>query len=278
MVERLVVESESHKADMSICRYVAFDAVTNETVFQEKYSGKRSFAGKVINYRKAPDGIFNITTPFVNTKFFRRQFLSDNDLIFDTDLIRGEDLLFTYKSLILANRIYVIDDVLFRYRVNVQGSVITRKESSNMTTLLALQKLKKFLENQGVYSVVKRSYIQRVFDTALYDYSGQDELFLGQYAKIRRFLQSLSKDINASSQYFINANHGRLSYNDIMRVIKNDKASDFYVAKAKDQASHIESQQVHISKLKNELEKLKNPGIKTSIKMLQRAIKRRLTR
>ena len=77
-----------------------------------------------------------IVTYCVFAKAFRRQFLLDNNICFDTDLAIGEDLIFSMKSALCAKLIRCADEAVYYYRPG-ESTVSSRQDLSGVTKRLA---------------------------------------------------------------------------------------------------------------------------------------------
>ena len=77
-----------------------------------------------------------IVTYCVFAKAFRRQFLMDNNICFDTDLAIGEDLIFSMKSALCAKLIRCADEAVYYYRPG-ESTVSSRLDLSGVTKRLA---------------------------------------------------------------------------------------------------------------------------------------------
>jgi glycosyltransferase involved in cell wall biosynthesis len=80
-----------------------------------------------------------IVTYCVFAKAFRRQFLVDNGIYFDTDLAIGEDLIFSMKSALRAELIRCADEAVYYYRPG-ESTVSSRQDLSGVTKRLASAK------------------------------------------------------------------------------------------------------------------------------------------
>ncbi|MCL1929976.1 glycosyltransferase [Candidatus Saccharibacteria bacterium] len=280
MVEKMFVECEEQGADIACCRYDAFSESLSDVFYQEPKVYIKSN-----NVNQIADQVFNITTTSVCNKMFRKALLQENKLMFNEKLVRGEDLLFTHQALSLAKKVCVVNEFLYHYRASVATSTMHQVDPESQTTFRALQLLKNFLNENVLYDKFKESFIKRVFDTILFDYAGHDKLFIECYSDIRAFVLNLDEDMKKPRSDFVGANSGRWSYNDVMRIIKNEQPIDYYVRKAKEQTKTIAEQQEYIDRLskinndlKNEANQLRSPGIKASTKQLLRSIKNRINR
>lgn len=189
MLEELVSLAEDTSAEVIICRYDTFDGVTSNVVGQELISSYDI------------EDIFNISSPSIFKMMFLTSFIKKNDLQFDPELIRGEDLLFGNQALALAKNIQVTEKSLYHYRVNESG-IISAKKPESMTTFLALKKLKNFLEKNNIYAKNKRSFIKLILNgTLLFDYKDNPQLFAENYSDVRKFLLETvtHEDINSDT-------------------------------------------------------------------------------
>lgn len=75
----------------------------------------------------------------VFAKAFRRQFLVDNAIYFDTDLAIGEDLIFSIKSALSAKVIRCADEAVYYYRPG-DSTVSSRQDIHGVTKRLASAK------------------------------------------------------------------------------------------------------------------------------------------
>jgi glycosyltransferase involved in cell wall biosynthesis len=80
-----------------------------------------------------------IVTYCVFAKAFRRQFLADNNIYFDTDLAIGEDLIFSMKSALCADLIRCADEAVYYYRPG-ESTASSRQDLSGVIKRLASAK------------------------------------------------------------------------------------------------------------------------------------------
>ena len=68
-----------------------------------------------------PDGIFNAFHNWPWNKLFRREFLETEEITYQ-ELHRTNDLYFTCRALVVAERITLVREVLVNYRVGTKSS------------------------------------------------------------------------------------------------------------------------------------------------------------
>lgn len=122
MLERLIKTAEQENSDLVICRTY-------------RYSDKED---KIIRETNMPKQLLNRNVPFTFRdvgnnllvvfgnhpwgKLFRRSFIEENGLRFQ-EIARANDLLFTQLSLILAERLSIVNEALYYYRMDVSSSL-----------------------------------------------------------------------------------------------------------------------------------------------------------
>lgn len=100
--------------------------------------------------------IFDLTTPCVWNKLFRRSFLVDAALQFDSSLLRAEDLPFTYLALMVARRITTLDRALVDYRIGNGESLQDTVHEEPLAICESLAALQRGAQKAGVYDTFER--------------------------------------------------------------------------------------------------------------------------
>ena len=122
----------------------------------------------VFSYKRNPGQIFTSFQNWIWNKMFRRSFLVENNLRFP-DLHRTQDLEFTAMALVLAKRITLMPERLSHYRVNSGTSNMDNKDKHPLDFMSAFISLKSRLEQAGIYTEVKQSYVNWALCSSLYN-------------------------------------------------------------------------------------------------------------
>jgi hypothetical protein len=101
--------------------------------------------------------IFNVFVNNAWSKAFRKDFLLDNNLVFDTELRRAQDALFTNMALVSAKTLKFVDEVLVKYRVHDSASWLTINRYP-LCGLWYLQKLRHFLQKNKLLKTYEKSF------------------------------------------------------------------------------------------------------------------------
>lgn len=108
-----------------------------------------------------PRDIFQITNPAPWTKCFKKEFIKNLNIEFQS-LPNSNDLFFDYAALSSAERITCIDDSLVFYRTNIGSSIQDKKKKSPLCFLNALQELQNFLIKRQSFSTFRLSFDHEV--------------------------------------------------------------------------------------------------------------------
>lgn len=141
MFEKLYISCKQNDLDISMCQISLFDDETGEVNNDLDYYNLKVF-------RKLDKEVFNSddTTEFtcnivvnVYNKLYRKSLLEDNSIIFPPNLI-FEDELFFMKSYLLAQRISIVNEFLYYYRLNRKGSITYLEKENNYVDMVYIYK------------------------------------------------------------------------------------------------------------------------------------------
>ena len=204
MVKSMLDCAKENKSDIVVCNANEYLEQYNfhfscTWVLEKKFRPQKNN----FSYSDYKDTIFQISSPNVWTKLFRRDFLIDNKLIFGAYRYI-EDVPFSYYAMVLASKISIIDKVFYHYRIN-RGEALTAKPRSEYSDYIQpYLDLKNKLAEIGVYDDVKRSFANRFFRSLVWEYSkiGNREIFDKSFLYIKQeVLPALELD-NCGEEYF----------------------------------------------------------------------------
>ena len=193
LLERCVDAMQEHAADMCIFDIFEHDACKQTDrlptwCLKQKYLPENNpFSAMMVSRY-----IFNIFSNYVWNKFFRHQFVIDNEITFH-EILRTEDLIFTSKALVAAKRIYVLNERLVHYRVNNRNSSINNNELYYTDFIYAFHRLKKYLCECKKFQTYVISYVNHKIDGSVFNlFSMQQEKI---FTKLFLLLQLWLKDV-----------------------------------------------------------------------------------
>ena len=160
MLERLYQLSEEKMLDIAITKYDLYS--DKKARFEPSIPsdhGEIFEGGTIVSQNEYPDHILQCTTGYVWNKLWRRSFLSEKQLQFDTDLRVFEDTYFVVTALCLASRIGKINEVLSHHRVysDQNKNKLFKKYYGQLPVLYA--KIKEFMRARGMYAPLSQSFL-----------------------------------------------------------------------------------------------------------------------
>ncbi|MEG1561080.1 MAG: glycosyltransferase [Raoultibacter sp.] len=168
-LEKLHGSAVDADADIVIHPLATYDMKT-ETHHSLPWSCMSENFPPVFSWRDNPDKIFSSFHNWACNKFFRTALIQENNLSFQR-VAHTEDLLFTCSALIFAHRITTIDDALYSYRVGNPASNLSTNDRAPLDFFKAHTALKEFLEKEGIYDLVGKSYRDWTADGLSYQLS-----------------------------------------------------------------------------------------------------------
>lgn len=118
---------------------------------------------EVFSWRDMPKYIFNSFHNWPWNKMFKASFVSEHGIKFQ-EIQRTNDLLFTTKALILAERITTVPEYLTNYRVRLTDSCQASNGAAPLDFFKAFYALKEFLTEKEIYPEVRQSFVNHALD------------------------------------------------------------------------------------------------------------------
>lgn len=150
-------QAAEHKPDVIVFNYNVLNGYTG-AVGGSFLSVDPRLQNQIIKPLDIKDKIFNTFANNVWNKAFKKQFLLENNLLFDKELRRAQDALFTNKALVLAESLIYDDSTLVSYRTGSDESAWTTSYKYPLSTLNYIIKLHDYLIDSDKYSKFQKSF------------------------------------------------------------------------------------------------------------------------
>ena len=206
MLEELYKTATERNTDILICRSIEY--INNEKRLQEStWTIKDELlpTKKVFNRTDIPKYIMNFCVGWAWDKLYNTNFIKKHNLKFPS-LHNAEDAAFVYPSLVLAERISILDKTLIIHRKS-SNSLEMRRDESCTCFIEAARLIKNKLEHENKYNEIEQSFINEFVEHSLWQY---DTLKPQNKRKIRKYLQNIIFNEflikNKSINYFYNKN------------------------------------------------------------------------
>ena len=168
MFQEMYELAKQDDADIAICNSMKYDDVLDEMLFMEDSLRVDYLTKKEgFNYTTCPNYILNFCKGWAWDKLYKKEFLEENHLQFPA-LSNTEDAVFVYSSLVLAERISIIDSVFVVHRIRRKDSISNRHDSNFYEFIKAMGLLREFLEKENLFQAVSKSYANLVVNLGLW--------------------------------------------------------------------------------------------------------------
>lgn len=158
LLEKMYGLAVKDSLDIAVCRSHQLDnraGVVFETpwTIHEEMLPKK----KVFSYKDLSSYVFRFCIGWSWDKLFRRDFVEQNHLRFQT-LRSQNDALFVFVSLAMAERIEVLGDVLVTHRVNTGTQVSELRDRNPACFIEAVRGIKQALEERNRFNEVEQGF------------------------------------------------------------------------------------------------------------------------
>jgi len=157
MLEKMVARARSADAQIVICRCEGFEDGTEKPVpmmwsLQDKFVPSEVFSAEDMG-----DALFFFTQGWAWDKLYRMSFVRENGLEFQ-NLKSSNDMLFTFLSLALAQRITVMNNVFIHQRRGCSTSISATRRKNCDCFYQALLGLRNGLERRGIMERFRKAF------------------------------------------------------------------------------------------------------------------------
>ena len=125
MMEKLYTKAKDNNLDIAMCKIATYNNQTEEikdNVWYYMLGVFRDFEKDIFNHKDTKEFTCNIAvTPY--NKIYKTTLLKENNILFPEGLI-FEDEKFFYDTYLRANKVSIVDEFLYYYRINRKGSTV----------------------------------------------------------------------------------------------------------------------------------------------------------
>lgn len=169
LLEESVNKAEYTIADIIIYKAKSYDDTNHVTRFMSWAWGHVDKINKeIFSYKDISENIFNSFQNWAWNKLFRHSFIKTNGITFQ-EIMRTNDLLFTCSALVKAERIVLLDKILYYYRIGMVNNCQATNSLFPYCFYEAFISLRSYLIEQKLYHYVEQSYIQHALGGCFYN-------------------------------------------------------------------------------------------------------------
>lgn len=140
-IDKMMLEkmySSSEKADIVFSNIIEYNDIIKEKNFRKNYF-------PLENKIRKGEFFFNYSDVVVWNKIYKNNFLKKFNIKFDEKIIH-EDIIFTFKTMFLADKVKWVNEYFYFYRINRSGSIMSslKKEKSLKSHKEILKQIEEF--------------------------------------------------------------------------------------------------------------------------------------
>lgn len=227
MLETMVRAIEKDNADVLVCRSDRFD--TNTGIRESMpWSIRKDLLPNFIPFNSGDvkKNFFELFVWWPWDKLYRKDYIDKIGIQFQ-ELRTTNDLFFVCTSILIADRVSIISDVLIHQRTNLKTSLSSTREKSWGNYLEALDALKEFLTKHHIYEKYERDFVNYCLNFSLWHL---DTITGHSYSLLYNALKEIWLKrfgiLNHTENYFYNINnYARIA------VILNNSPEDILFSK-----------------------------------------------
>ena len=160
LLEKIYNFSKINNLDIGIFKYRCYNNPTKSLGSSElgfKYSNKTL----VKDNETETQNLFSLTNFAIWNKLYRHTFIKENNIQFD-NISSLNDVTFSCVSLIISSKIGFLNDVLYYYRINRNGSITKDKYNSALNFINVSKSLKDNLIGRNLLNINENNYIDAI--------------------------------------------------------------------------------------------------------------------
>lgn len=119
----------------------------------------KKYINKIFSYKDVKEDLYKFPST-AWTKLYRREFLINNGILFQTIAV-GQDQLPFFHSMITAERISVLNECLYCYRKNRPNSAMTDKKRKSFSPLYVIKGIEELLIKNGKINEYSTIFINK---------------------------------------------------------------------------------------------------------------------
>lgn len=168
--EVLVSAAEETNAEIVGAGFARYDETGEKKLSETRIKWRVKELPRVFSAKDAADRLFATFLPAPWNKLFNREFIVKHGLKFQS-LPRSNDLAFSFTALALAERLTVVDEILYRYRMGRVGGAQSSSAARPGCIIDAYLQLKANLEREGLLAVFAKGFVRMAASSFCYTLS-----------------------------------------------------------------------------------------------------------
>lgn len=192
MFEKLYNRAKECNSDISMCKTIMFDEQAQKEIYDGYYLLEKleDFKDKTFNAFDVRENLLNINVAIWN-KIYRREFLTGSDIKFPEGYI-FEDLPFFFETYLNAENISIVDETLYYYRINRDGSTMQNIGIKVCDRIDMLKEAYKHIRHYFGYDEIETDILNWLIEDIFHRASVIEPEYFGEFfKKAKDFLEEI---------------------------------------------------------------------------------------
>lgn len=208
MFEKLYKNAKEHDSQMSICAVHKYDDRTKAMLYDDPYFTlgyfNESFDDRPFNHHETKDFLIELCVMAWN-KIYKRSFLEEHNAVFPDGLI-FEDGPFFFSIYFKMDRVSIVRDYLYYYRINRVNSIIQKGGKNFINIFDVIELMWNEIKTLPYFDQVKYDFLMSKYRDAAYRCRTIDkkygEMFFERFKNFEPFFDTSLFDMNIVKQKF----------------------------------------------------------------------------
>lgn len=196
--EALVKVAEETEADIVGSGFSRYDESGSRRIGETRIKWRVKDLPRVFSSKDAADRLFATFLPAPWNKLFRREFVQGHELKFQS-LPRSNDLCFSFTALALAERLTVVDETYYCYRVGRTGGAQNSSAARPTCVIEAYAALRENLSNEGLLDTFAKGFVRMAASSFCYTLSMIDDKNLAREFHARLMTRDVEEMLNLTT-------------------------------------------------------------------------------
>ncbi len=233
MLDKLYKNITSLNTDISICAVHLYDEGKNTVIDSDKYFSleyfDKTFDNRAFSYKDTKSFLMDVCVMAWN-KLYRKSFLDECGAKFPDGLI-FEDGPFFFSIFFKTQRVSIVRDFLYYYRINRTGSIVQKGGKQFLDIIDVVNLMYDSLKKTDIFDEVKYFFYNKKADDIIYRYELMDLKLKNQFSKKFK-KESCLLDENVFDFAYIN-NEMPVTYRSLCIIKSKTGIFAFYLRKFK---------------------------------------------
>ncbi len=226
MFEKLYENAKKYDSQMSICAVHKYDDKTKKLLYDDPYFTlgyfDESFDNRAFNHHETIGFMLDLCVMAWN-KIYKRSFIEEHQIFFPDGLI-FEDGPFFFRAFFRMQRVSLIRDFLYYYRINRPNSIVQKGDKNFINLFDVTQSIWDEMVQQPYFDQIKYQFLEKKFHDASYRFRLMKQEYKEDFYKRLKTFEPFFNPNTYEESGIKEQNKWTFEH---MEIIRNSSCSDY---------------------------------------------------